>query len=119
MLFKYAKRTQSSIDWNEWKQQRNLVTSLNRRLHSEYIESEISKLTYDKPNMHKYYQILSKLTGRKQAQSIPPLVKPDGETVHGDLKNPSSSMTFLLHKPVLTLRLCRYLTRNILGLYPL
>ena len=81
MLFKCAKRTQSDTDWYNWKEQRNLVTYLNRRLHSEHIQSEVNKLTENKQNLHKYHQILGNLTGRKYAQPIPPLLKSDGETV--------------------------------------
>ena len=80
MLFKCAKRTQSDTDWYNWKEQRNLVTYLNRRLHSEHIQSEVNKLTENKQNLHKYHQILGNLTGRKYAQPIP-LLKSDGETV--------------------------------------
>ena len=84
MLFKCAKRTHSDIDWYNWKQQRNLVTNLNRRLRSEHIQSEVNKLIDKKHNPHKYFQILSTLTGRKHAQPIPPLMKLNGETATND-----------------------------------
>ena len=84
MLFKCAKRTQSKIDWQNWKQQRNIVTALNKRLRSEHIQSEVKKLIENKQNPYKYYQIISSLTGRKYAQPIPPLLKPDGETASDD-----------------------------------
>ena len=67
MLFSCAKRTQSDVDWRNWKYQRNIVTSLNRRLHSEHIQSEVNRLINNKQDPHKYPQILSNLTGRRQA----------------------------------------------------
>ena len=84
ILFKCAKRTQTDIDWQNWKRQRNLVTSLNKRLHSDHIHSEVNKLTENKQNPHKYHQILGNLTGRKFVQPIPPLIQSDGETVSDD-----------------------------------
>ena len=84
MLFKCAKRTQTDIDWQNWKRQRNLVTSFNKRLHSDHIHSEVNKLTENKQNPHKCHQILGNLTGRKFVQPIPRLIQPDGETVSDD-----------------------------------
>ena len=81
MLFKCAKRTQSHIDWCNWKTQRNFVSNLNKRLHSEHIQSQVTELIRNKRSPYKYHQILSDLTGRKHSNPIPPLLKPDGEAV--------------------------------------
>lgn len=83
-LFKCFKRTQSDIDWHKWKQQRNATSKLNKRLHENHIHSEVAKLLENKQSPYKYYQILSKLTGRKNAQLIPPLLDSDGATVSDD-----------------------------------
>ena len=80
-LFKCAKRTGSESDWTKWKQQRNYVTKLNKHLHSEFILSQVNTLINKKQNPHAYFQILGTLSGRRHTQPIPPLVKPDGETV--------------------------------------
>ena len=83
-LFRHAKKTGSDFDWHKWRQQRNLVTKLNKYLHSQFILSQVNKLVNKKQNPQAYFQTLGNLTGRKHAQPIPPLVKPDGETVTDD-----------------------------------
>ena len=47
-LFKIAKQTQTTFNWDRWRYQRNLVTSLNRRLKDEHLQNQINKLVTQK-----------------------------------------------------------------------
>ena len=82
-LFKLAKEVQSNENWARWKYQRNLVTSINRRLKNEYIHREVQKLLQQKQNLHKYHKTLRAITGRTQNHDIPPLLE-DGSVLTDD-----------------------------------
>ena len=43
-LFKQAKRTNNYVDWERWRNQRNIVTSMNRRLRQSHLQLQIHKL---------------------------------------------------------------------------
>ena len=73
------KRTQHS--WQKWKEQRNLVTDLNKRLKSDHLSLQVNKLLEYKNNPHKYHQILKTTIGSRNDRIIPPLELPNGETV--------------------------------------
>ena len=49
-LFKIAKHTLTEFNWDRWRYQKNLVTSLNRFLKIEYMKKEVKKLLEQKPN---------------------------------------------------------------------
>ena len=77
-LLKLAKQTQIEANWTRWRNQRNLVTALNRRLRNEYMRGEVYKLLSEKQNLHKYHMTLRAIVGRKQNDSSPPLLANDG-----------------------------------------
>ena len=83
-LFKRAKRTKNEDDWGRWREQRNIATSINRRLKEHHLQSQIHKLLQHKQNPYKYHQILRNITRRSKRSIIPPLETPDGETVTDD-----------------------------------
>ena len=66
--------------WNKWKKQRNLVTTLNRKLRQEHIESKAKELADNKRGPYKYNKILKTLLGRHHHSNIPTI-----ETEEGDL----------------------------------
>ena len=80
-LFTRAKQRQTARDWDKWKQQRNFVTDLNRRLRNAHLKMQVNKLLGSKLNPHKYHQTLKNIMGRTKNQTIPPLETVDGETV--------------------------------------
>ena len=83
-LFRLAKRTNNADNWERWRDQRNTVTSINRRLKQIHLQSQIHKLLQHKQNPYKYHQILRNITGRSRSRIIPPLETPEGETVTND-----------------------------------
>ena len=80
-LFTRAKQRQTDRDWDKWKQQRNFVTDLNRRLRNAHLKMQVNKLLGSKLNPHQYHQTLKNIMGRTKNQTIPPLETVDGETV--------------------------------------
>ena len=84
-LFKLAKETQSDSNWARWRYQRNVVTTMNRRLKSDYIKAQVGKLLALKHDPHKYHKTLRSITGRTRDYTIPPLLGPDGDVVTSDL----------------------------------
>ena len=71
-LFKQAQRGQNSRHntdetnkalWSKWRQQRNLVTALNKRLQSEHIETKERALIDNKRDPFTYHKILNHLSG--------------------------------------------------------
>ena len=88
-LFKQAQRGQNSRHntdetnkalWSKWRQQRNLVTALNKRLRNEHIETKARALIDNKRDPFTYHKILKSLLGRQHHKDIPTL-----ETDKGDL----------------------------------
>ena len=49
-LFKQARLKQTQHSWDRWKQQRNVVTDLNRRLKNDHILLQVNKLIEYKSN---------------------------------------------------------------------
>ena len=84
-LFKIAKRTQTSFNWDRWRHQRNQVTTLNRKLKEEHLHNQVQKLLTQKLNPHKYHQTLKTITGRTRDDDIPPL-ETNGIIINDDLE---------------------------------
>ena len=80
-LFRLAQRRQTTKDWDNWRQQRNFVTSLNRQQRNNHIQSMASQLLSQKHDPFKYHRTLQTLIGRKKGLIIPPLDGPNGETI--------------------------------------
>ena len=78
-LFKQAKRRQTTESWDEWRHQRNYVTSLNRHLRNRHIERETGNLLEHKHDPFNYHKTLRKIIGQQKQKSIPPLETTDGE----------------------------------------
>ena len=73
-LFRAAQYQNSEVGWTRWRNQRNLVTSLNRRLKSEHIRRKVELLIENKKSPYKYHQILKSITGFKRKETLPPLI---------------------------------------------
>ena len=76
-LFKTARNRQTEHDWARWRAQRNIVTSLNRRLKNENLKNKVALLLENKMNPYKYHTILKNITGFRRQNTIPPLVQGD------------------------------------------
>ena len=76
-LFKLAQRNNTEIDWTRWRSQRNLVTSLNRKLKNETIQNSIASLMDSRKSPYKYHKILKSITGFKRKTSLAPLIVGD------------------------------------------
>ena len=83
-LFKLAKTTPTNENWDRWRYQRNLVTSMNRQLKDEHIKKQVAKLIEQKQNIYKYHQTLRTITGRSRQEYIPPLLATNGDLVTDD-----------------------------------
>lgn len=83
-LFRRARQTQTTYDWDRWKYQRNIVTATNKRLKQIHIQGQIRKLLQHKQEPHKYHQTLRRLTGKTRDSIIPPLEGPDGKILADD-----------------------------------
>ena len=83
-LFRHARQTQSSYDWDRWKHQRNIVTAINKRLKQQHIQRHVNKLLEQKRDPYKYHQTLRLLTGRARDDYIPPLEGPEGDILTDD-----------------------------------
>ena len=60
-----------------WRCQRNVVTSLNRKLKNENLKEKINALLDSKKSPYKYHQIIKSITGFKRSSTIPPLTVGD------------------------------------------
>ena len=78
-LFKQAQRSNTKYDWDHWKYQRNMVTSLNKELKRQHIDNQVRKLLTYKRDPFKYHQTLRKITGRTKIDTIPSFEGEDGE----------------------------------------
>lgn len=87
-LFKIAKRSQRVPDWTRWRHQRNLVTSINRRLKNENVKIKVSKLLETKSDPFKYHSTLKNITGFKRSNVMPPLIVND-HILSGDAEKAS------------------------------
>ena len=83
-LFRRARQTQTTYDWDRWKYQRNTVTATNIRLKRQHIENQIQKLLVNKRDPYKYHQTLRAITGRTHDNTIPPLEGPNGDILTDD-----------------------------------
>lgn len=83
-LFKIAKQKNTEYNWERWRNQRNIVTSLNRRLKNEYMQIEVNKLLAQKTDPQKYHQTLRRILGRPRTDTMPPLETSDGEIITDD-----------------------------------
>ena len=81
-LFRQAQRRDNAQAWHRWRNQRNLVTSLNRKLKNEHLKQKISLLIENKKSPYKYHNILKSVTGFKKNDTIPPLIM--GEDILSD-----------------------------------
>ena len=78
-LFQKAKTFINEASWKRWKEQRNLVTAMNRKLKNSHITHQVKKLLENKQNPRQYHQILKGMIGRKRKFFIPPLIDENNE----------------------------------------
>ena len=83
-LFRRAKRTDCSNDWDKWRRQRSVTSDLNKRLKRSYLIKQSHQLTSQKQNPRKYHAILKQMIGKRKISQIPPLEVADGELVTED-----------------------------------
>ena len=76
-LFRRAKQRGTERDWTNWRNQRNLVTSLNRRLKNDHLRLKVNVLMENKKNPYKYHKILKSITGFNKSVTVPPLIVGD------------------------------------------
>ena len=77
-LFRLAQRHKTDYHWDNWRRHRNLTTSLNKKLKENHLQSQVNILLLSKKNPHEYHRTLKNMMGRSQAETIPPLIGPDG-----------------------------------------
>ena len=70
-LFRRAKFLNTEEEWNHWKEQRNFVTCMNRRLKGKHINQQVKKLLEHKHNPYRYHQILKKCWDEDDPYSYP------------------------------------------------
>ena len=78
-LFKIARKKQTEYDWARWRTQRNVVTSMNRRMKNENLKKKVALLLENKKDPYRYHNILKNITGLRRHDAIPPLV--DGDDI--------------------------------------
>ena len=71
-LFKLARTRQTSCDWARWRTQRNLVTSMNRKLKNNHIQHKVNILLESRKDPYKYHSILKSITGFRRDKDVPP-----------------------------------------------
>ena len=59
-LFKIARRRLTEHDWSRCRAQRNIVTSLNRKLKQENLKRKVALLLENRQDPFKYHTILKK-----------------------------------------------------------
>ena len=82
-LFSRSKKYPTAGNHTAYKQQRNVVRSLSRSCHREYIKSVEHILTTDKPNLHKFVRMQRRWNNDS---TIPDLHDRDGLSVSGNLE---------------------------------
>ena len=102
-LFKAAKKRPTNYNWNKWRQQRNQVTDLNKRLKETHIRRQVHKLTECKQEPYLYYKTLNKLLGRNKTSEIPALEKENGEITTDDEEKAELLNTFFAQQSTLPL----------------
>ena len=84
-LFRLAKKHRTDYHWDNWRQQRNLTTNMNKQLKDSYLKKkQVKTLLQTKRNPHEYHRILKQMLGRPKTTPIPPLVGPDGTPLTDD-----------------------------------
>ena len=83
-LFRTALRLQTEESWTRWRRQRNLTTELNKNLKGKYRATQVKQLLATRNEPYKYHNILRQMTGRTKPQTLPTLIKPDGQTTTDD-----------------------------------
>ena len=83
-LFRTALRLQTEDSWTRWRRQRNLATELNKHLKEKYRATQVQQLLATRSEPYKYHSILRQMTGRTKPQTLPTLIKPDGQTTTDD-----------------------------------
>ena len=81
-LFKLARSRQTEHDWSRWRAQRNIVTSLNRKLKQGNLRRKVALLLENRKDPFRYHTILKSITGFRRNETIPPLI--EGETISND-----------------------------------
>ena len=76
-LFRRAQKKGAERDWTNWRNQRNLVTSLNRQLKNDHLKRKVNVLIENRQNPYKYHKILKSITGFNKNVSLPPLIVGD------------------------------------------
>ena len=72
-LFKKAKRTDSTHDWEAWRLQRNCVTKLNKEYRDQHTRQQVQRLLSHNRNPYQYHKILRQTVTPKHCTNIPPL----------------------------------------------
>ena len=84
-LFKRARNRQTEYDWARWRSQRNMVTSINRKLRQEHMKQKVNILLENKKDPFKYHTILKGITGLSRNTEIPPLIAENGDVISDNL----------------------------------
>ena len=78
-LFRDAKLLKTKDSWSRWKEQRNLVTSMNRKFKNKHITRQVNRLLENKQNPKKYHQILKNGRMGTHTSLIPPIIDVNNE----------------------------------------
>lgn len=72
-LFKKAKQTDLTHDWEAWRLQRNFVTRLNKDFKDQHTRQQVHKLLAHRHNPYQYHKILKQTITPRHCTGIPPL----------------------------------------------
>ena len=107
-LFKLARTRQTSYDWIRWRTQRNLVTSINRKLKNSHIKHKVNILLESKKDPFKYHSILKNITGFKREKEVPPLITDDGTIVSDNYQKTETFNTYFCAQTDIQLNASHY-----------
>ena len=85
-LYKRAKLTNSAEAWEIYKESENLCRNAFKQARMDYYNSLVNDLSDETSTPKKWWSVINSLTGNKRKESIPPLQKPDGQTVFSDFE---------------------------------
>lgn len=99
-LFKHAQSRQAKresdndVDWSRWRQCRNKVNTMVRKLKAQCFHRGAKLLLEEKHNPQKYHSIVRRMTGKSKDSSIPPLISPEGVLIENDTEKSEALNTF-------------------------